>query len=53
MSEVLISAKELAAFGASDPTVIIDTRNPAAFAAGHIPGAVNIHELFTYLARCR
>ena len=50
MSEVLISAKELAAVGASDPIVIIDARNPAAFAAGHIPGAVNIHEIFTYLA---
>ena len=50
MSEVLISAKELAAVGASEPIVIIDTRNPAAFAAGHIPGAVNIHEIFTYLA---
>ncbi len=50
MSEVLMSAKELAAVGASEPIVIIDTRNPAAFAAGHIPGAVNIHEIFTYLA---
>jgi thiosulfate/3-mercaptopyruvate sulfurtransferase len=30
--------------------VLIDTRNPDAYAAGHIPGAVNVHEIFTYLA---
>jgi thiosulfate/3-mercaptopyruvate sulfurtransferase len=30
--------------------VIIDTRDPASYAAGHIPGAVNVHEIFTYLA---
>ncbi len=30
---------------------IVDTRHPDAFAAGHIPGAVNIHDFFTYLAR--
>ena len=30
--------------------VVIDTRNPDAFAAGHIPGAVNVHDIFTYLA---
>ena len=50
MSEVLITAKELAAVGSSEPIVIIDTRNPDAYGAGHIPGAVNIHEIFTYLA---
>ena len=32
------------------PTVIIDTRSPEAYAAGHIPGAVNIHDIFTFLA---
>jgi thiosulfate/3-mercaptopyruvate sulfurtransferase len=31
-------------------TVIIDTRDPDSFAAGHIPGAVNLHDIFTYLA---
>lgn len=30
--------------------VVIDTRAPEAYAAGHIPGAVNIHNIFTYLA---
>jgi thiosulfate/3-mercaptopyruvate sulfurtransferase len=50
MSEVLISAKDLEAMGKSEPIVLIDTRNPDAYAAGHIPGAVNLHEIFTYLA---
>jgi len=31
-------------------TVLIDTRPPDAFAAGHIKGAVNVHDVFTYLA---
>jgi thiosulfate/3-mercaptopyruvate sulfurtransferase len=30
--------------------VLIDTRDPDSFAAGHIPGAVNVHDIFTYLA---
>jgi thiosulfate/3-mercaptopyruvate sulfurtransferase len=30
--------------------VVIDTRSPDAYAAGHIPGAVNIFDIFTYLA---
>ncbi|MBS0521343.1 MAG: sulfurtransferase [Proteobacteria bacterium] len=50
MTAVLISATELAALTKSEPTVVIDTRNPDAYAAGHIPGAVNVHEIFTYLA---
>jgi thiosulfate/3-mercaptopyruvate sulfurtransferase len=50
MSEVLVSAKDLDTMSKSEPVVIIDTRNPDAYAAGHIPGAVNIHEIFTYLA---
>jgi Rhodanese-like domain. len=29
---------------------VIDTRNPDAYAAGHLPNAVNVHEIFTYLA---
>ena len=33
-----------------EPCVVIDTRNPEAYAAGHLPGAVNVHEIFTYLA---
>lgn len=47
MTKALISPMELAAM--SD-VVVIDTRSPEAYAAGHIPGAVNIHDIFTYLA---
>ena len=51
MSEnILISPSQLHEMCESLPTVIIDTRSPDAYAAGHIPGAVNIHDIFTYLA---
>lgn len=50
MTDVLISAGELADLLPKEPCVIIDTRNPDAYAAGHLPGAVNVHEIFTYLA---
>ena len=50
MTDVLISAGELAEFVTKEPCVIIDTRNPDAYGAGHIPNAVNVHEIFTYLA---
>lgn len=47
---VLISPEELSALMDSGTAVIIDTRDPKSYAAGHIPGAVNVHEIFTYLA---
>ena len=50
MTDVLISAGELAEFLKTEPCVVIDTRNPDAYAAGHLPNAVNVHEIFTYLA---
>ena len=50
MSAVLITPAELSDAMASEPMVIIDTRSPDAYAAGHIPGAVNLNEIFTYLA---
>jgi rhodanese-related sulfurtransferase len=50
MTDVLISAGELADLASREPCVIIDTRNPDAYSAGHIPNAVNVHEIFTYLA---
>jgi len=50
MTVVLISATDVATMMEAEPTVIIDTRSPDAYAAGHIPGAVNVHEIFTYLA---
>jgi thiosulfate/3-mercaptopyruvate sulfurtransferase len=48
--KVLITPAELSEMLTSPGTVIIDTRDPATYAAGHLPGAVNIHEIFTYLA---
>jgi thiosulfate/3-mercaptopyruvate sulfurtransferase len=47
---VLISPTDLSQKSTSDPMVIIDTRDPQAFANEHIPGAVNLREIFTYLA---
>ncbi|WP_299820094.1 sulfurtransferase [uncultured Roseibium sp.] len=46
----LISPAGLESLVASEPCVVIDTRAPEAYAAGHIPGAVNLHDIFTYLA---
>lgn len=46
----LITPNELKKLSNALPTVIIDTRSPDAYAAGHIPGAVNIHDIFTFLA---
>ena len=48
--KVLISPAELAALLPSPDVVVIDTRSPEAYAAGHIAGAVNIFEVFTFLA---
>lgn len=48
--KVLITPAELSDMLKSEPTVLIDTRDPATYAAGHLPGAVNIHDIFTYLA---
>ena len=51
MSEsVLMSPPELATTMTSGKVVLIDTRAPEAYAAGHIAGAVNIHDIFSYLA---
>ena len=48
--KTLITPEELAACQqASEPLVIIDTRAPEDYAVEHIPGAVNIREVFTYL----
>lgn len=47
MTEALVSPEQLSAM---EGVVIIDTRAPEAYAAGHIPGAVNLHDIFTYLA---
>ncbi|MEI7443832.1 MAG: sulfurtransferase [Burkholderiales bacterium] len=47
---VLISPAELDALMKSEPVVLIDTRDPEAYASGHLPGAVNLREIFTFLA---
>lgn len=47
---ILITPAHLKQMAESTPTVIIDTRAPDAYADGHIPGAVNIHDIFTFLA---
>ena len=46
----LVSPTELQALMASEPCVVIDTRDAETYAAGHIPGALNMREIFTYLA---
>jgi thiosulfate/3-mercaptopyruvate sulfurtransferase len=51
MSEkVLVTPAELSELVTTEPVVIIDTRDPATYAAGHLAGAVNVHDIFTYLA---
>src|SRR5712671_2159264 len=51
MSEkVLVTPAELSELVTTEPVVIIDTRDPVTYAAGHLPNAVNVHDIFTYLA---
>jgi len=45
-TSVLISASELETMA---NVVLIDTRPPDVYTAGHIAGAVNVHDVFTYL----
>jgi thiosulfate/3-mercaptopyruvate sulfurtransferase len=47
---ILLSPQELLALQATDPVVVIDTRDADTYAAGHVPGAVNLREIFTFLA---
>ena len=47
---VLVSPAELDALMKAEPVVVIDTRDADAYAAGHLPGAVNLREIFTFLA---
>jgi len=48
--KVLLDPEDLAALLNDDNVIPIDTRDPESFEAGHIPGAVNAHDIFTYLA---
>ncbi len=49
-SPVLISPADLSALIGTEPLVIIDTRDADTYAAGHLPGAVHMREIFTFLA---
>jgi hypothetical protein len=42
--KILITPTDLSSLANGRATVLIDTRDPAAYAAGHLPGAVNIHD---------
>jgi thiosulfate/3-mercaptopyruvate sulfurtransferase len=46
----LISPIQLAVLEEREPVVVIDTRAPEDYAVSHIPGAVNIREIFTHLS---
>lgn len=48
--QVLIEPALLQQSMTTEPIVVIDTRDPDAYAKGHIPGAINLREIFTYLA---
>lgn len=50
MSRALVSANELSELLGTEELVLIDTRDPAVYAEAHIPGAVDLREVFTYLA---
>ncbi len=49
-ANVLISPAELGALMHNERVVVIDTRDADTFATGHIPHAVNLREIFTFLA---
>ena len=49
-NKVLLDPKDLASRLNDGNVILLDTRDPESFAAGHIPGAINAHEIFTYLA---
>ncbi len=49
-AKTLIDATELYTLMTTQPVVIIDTRAPEDYAISHIPGAVNIREIFSYLS---
>jgi thiosulfate/3-mercaptopyruvate sulfurtransferase len=50
MSSIVISPEQLATLMSNDKVIVVDTRAPEAYAAGHLPGAVNLREIFTFLA---
>lgn len=50
MQKILIEAAELQTLMAGEDVVLVDTRSPEQYAECHIQGAVNIHDIFTYLS---
>lgn len=48
--KALLDPTDLATRLNDDDVVLIDTRDPESYAAGHVPGAVNAHDIFTYLS---
>lgn len=48
--KVLVSPTELQEMIAAGGIVLIDTRSPENYAAGHLANAVNMFDIFTYLA---
>ena len=50
IDSVLISPQQLSTLMGVEPVVVIDTRDGDTYAAGHLPGAVNMREIFTFLA---
>ena len=50
IDSVLVSPQQLSVMIGTEPVVIIDTRDADTYAAGHLPGAVNLREIFTFLA---
>ncbi|MEW6118567.1 MAG: sulfurtransferase [Pseudomonadota bacterium] len=47
---VLIEPADLQTLTKTEPVVVIDTRDPETYAKGHLPGAVNVRDIFTFLA---
>ena len=47
---VLVDPAELQSLMATEAVVVIDPRDPDTYARGHVPGAVNVRDIFTYLA---
>jgi thiosulfate/3-mercaptopyruvate sulfurtransferase len=50
IDKTLIEPNDLAALIKDGNVVLLDTRDPESFKKDHIPGAVNAHDIFTYLA---
>ncbi len=48
--KALLSANELSDLLQKESAVLVDTRDPGTCAEAHIPEAVNLREVFTYLA---